>query len=83
MPELITLETDRLVLRPFTLADAACLSRSPASGRVMQKLGVSHEGRLRQHFSRDGHLDDIEAYGMLRAEYRQVRSVKPKSRPQA
>jgi ribosomal-protein-alanine N-acetyltransferase len=48
---------------------ASHLSRNPASGRVMQKLGMSHEGRLRQHVKKWGVFEDIEKYGILRSEY--------------
>ena len=46
------------------------MTRNPASGRVMQKIGMKHEGRLRQHFKgRWGQFDDWETYGILRSEY--------------
>jgi RimJ/RimL family protein N-acetyltransferase len=44
---------------------------------------MTHEGRLRQHFVRDGHLDDIETYGILRAEYQESRSAPLESKPHA
>jgi len=45
------------------------MSRNPASGRVMQKIGMKHEGCLRQHLSRWGKLEDLEHYGLLRCEW--------------
>lgn len=42
---------------------------NPASGRVLQKAGMTHEGRLREHYLRFGHRIDVELYGMLRDEY--------------
>jgi [ribosomal protein S5]-alanine N-acetyltransferase len=45
------------------------LSRNPASGRVMQKIGMQHEGHLRQHEKKWGVLEDVDYYGILRAEY--------------
>jgi [ribosomal protein S5]-alanine N-acetyltransferase len=45
------------------------LVRNPASGRVMQKLGMTHEGRLRQHFRKWDQYEDVDHYGMLRAEW--------------
>lgn len=48
---------------------AAHLSRNPASGRVLQKLGMVHEGRQRQHVKKWGVFEDIEKYGILRREY--------------
>jgi RimJ/RimL family protein N-acetyltransferase len=34
----------------------------------MQKVGMRHEGRLRQHVKKWGEFLDIEAYGILRSE---------------
>lgn len=48
---------------------AAHFTRNPASGRVMQKIGMTHEGRLRQHYDKWGVLEDIEFYGILSGEY--------------
>jgi [ribosomal protein S5]-alanine N-acetyltransferase len=45
-------------------------ARNPASGRVLQKLGMEHEGRLRQHIRKWGVFEDIEMYGILRSEWR-------------
>jgi ribosomal-protein-alanine N-acetyltransferase len=44
-------------------------SHNPASGRVMQKVGMRHEGRLRQHVKKWGEFFDVEAYGILRSEF--------------
>lgn len=49
--------------------DAHHLSRNPASGRVMQKLGMQREGMLRGHVRKWGVQEDIELYGVLRDEY--------------
>jgi ribosomal-protein-alanine N-acetyltransferase len=43
--------------------------RNPASGRVMQKVGMKHEGCLRQHFKKWGNYEDSEMYGILRKEF--------------
>ena len=40
-------------------------SRNPASGRVLQKVGMRHEGRLRKHVLKWGVFEDIDIYGML------------------
>jgi RimJ/RimL family protein N-acetyltransferase len=45
------------------------MSRNPASGRVMAKIGMTHEGRLRQHVKRWDAFEDLETYGILRSEY--------------
>lgn len=45
------------------------LSRNPASGRVMQKIGMRHEGTRRQDWMKWDKLEDIELYGMLREDW--------------
>lgn len=47
---------------------AAHLARNPASGRVLQKLGMRREGRLRSHFDKWGVMEDLDVYGLLAAE---------------
>jgi [ribosomal protein S5]-alanine N-acetyltransferase len=41
-------------------------ARNPASGRVMQKLGMAHEGRLPQHIKKWNAFEDLELYGVLK-----------------
>ncbi len=41
------------------------LTRNPASGRVMTKLGMRHEGTLRKHVKKWNILEDVETYGIL------------------
>ena len=48
---------------------AKYFKRNPASGRIMQKIGMKHEGSLRQHFKKWGKFEDFEIYGILRSEY--------------
>ncbi|MBM3330786.1 GNAT family N-acetyltransferase [candidate division WOR-3 bacterium] len=43
--------------------------RNPASGRVMQKLGMTREGVLRQYVSNRGTREDIVMYAILRSEF--------------
>jgi ribosomal-protein-alanine N-acetyltransferase len=45
--------------------------RNAASGRLMQKAGMRHEGTLRQHTVKWGVVDDMEVYGVLRDEWRE------------
>ncbi|MFC2038342.1 GNAT family N-acetyltransferase [Chloroflexota bacterium] len=45
------------------------MTRNPASGRVMQKIGMVHEGRLRQHAKVHGIFEDYDLYGILGSEY--------------
>lgn len=42
------------------------LTRNPASGRVLRKIGMTHEGHRRQHEKKWGVREDDELYGMLR-----------------
>jgi ribosomal-protein-alanine N-acetyltransferase len=44
-------------------------TRNPASGRVMQKIGMKHEGSLRQHDKKWDQYVDVEVYGILRDEW--------------
>lgn len=48
---------------------ASYMSRNPASGRVMEKLGMRHEGRLRQHVRKWDAFEDLEVRGILRSEF--------------
>lgn len=41
------------------------MSKNPASGRVMRKLGMKHEGSLRHHVLKWGAYEDVECYGLL------------------
>jgi RimJ/RimL family protein N-acetyltransferase len=48
---------------------ASCFSRNPASGRVLQKIGMTHEGRLRCHAKKWDAFEDIEMYAILRGDW--------------
>jgi len=50
---------------------ATHLRRNPASGRVLQKLGMSYEGRQREHARKWDQFEDLEKYGILRTEFEQ------------
>jgi RimJ/RimL family protein N-acetyltransferase len=43
-------------------------ARNPASGRVMQKIGMTHEGHLRQQVKKWDAFEDLELYGILKAD---------------
>jgi ribosomal-protein-alanine N-acetyltransferase len=45
------------------------LKRNAASGRVMQKLGMSQEGILRQHVKKWDRYEDIVVYAILREDW--------------
>jgi len=45
---------------------------NPASGRVMQKIGMRREGLLREHGIKWGRIEDDVYYGLLRSEWEQA-----------
>jgi [ribosomal protein S5]-alanine N-acetyltransferase len=48
---------------------AAHFARNPASGKVLQKLGMQYEGTLRAHEKKWGEYMDVVFYGILREEW--------------
>lgn len=42
------------------------LTRNPASGQVLRKLGMQHEGTRRRHVRKWDTFEDLELYGILR-----------------
>jgi [ribosomal protein S5]-alanine N-acetyltransferase len=48
---------------------------NPASGRVLQKLGMKHEGTRRQHSRKGAAYLDSECYAILRTEWEESRAV--------
>lgn len=71
----ITAEASRAVLRygfetlGLNRIEARCLPENAASERVMQKLGMTYEGRLREHMYAKGRFDDFKMYSILRREW--------------
>ena len=53
---------------------AAHFARNPASGRVMQKAGMLHEGFLKAHTEKWGQFEDLELYGATREQILGVES---------
>ena len=49
--------------------EAGHFSRNPASGRVMQKIGMTREGCLRSHIKKWDRFEDVVCYAMLREEF--------------
>lgn len=50
---------------------ASYFTRNAASGRVLQKIGMRHEGTMRQHLKKWDEYVDVECYAILRSEYSQ------------
>ncbi|MDO8356927.1 MAG: GNAT family protein [Nitrospirota bacterium] len=46
-------------------------SNNPASGRVLQKVGMTYEGRMREHYRRFGEFVEVELYAMLEQDFHQ------------
>ena len=49
--------------------EAFHFARNPSSGRVMQKLGMRHEGTMRGDIKKWGEYQDTLMYGVLREEW--------------
>jgi ribosomal-protein-alanine N-acetyltransferase len=47
---------------------ASHFATNPASGRVLQKVGMRYEGCSRQHIFKWGKFEDLEMYGILKGE---------------
>ena len=45
------------------------MTTNPASGRVMDKIGMKKEGLLRGHVRKWGQFYDVLFYGILRTDY--------------
>jgi acyl-CoA thioesterase FadM len=43
------------------------MSRNQPSGRVLRKIGFSHEGSLRAHVKKWDKFEDVETYGLMRS----------------
>ncbi|HEX7708287.1 MAG TPA: GNAT family protein, partial [Thermoanaerobaculia bacterium] len=46
-------------------------ARNPASGRILEKVGMTREGTFRQHILKWGEYLDVVYYGLLREEWLQ------------
>lgn len=44
------------------------MARNPASGKVLEKLGMQREGILRQRVRKWGHFEDVMVYAVLRSD---------------
>ena len=53
---------------------AAHFKRNPASGRVLQKIGMTGEGCLKQSIKKWGAYEDMEYYGLLWTDYEALKA---------
>ncbi|EEK45517.1 Acetyltransferase, GNAT [Bacillus cereus m1293] len=49
---------------------AAAFTNNPGSWRIMEKIGMKHEGTFKQHVVKSGEPMDITYYGILLDEYK-------------
>lgn len=65
--EMVRIGFDELMLnRVF----AQSFTMNPGSYRIMEKIGLQHEGILKDHVSRDGEFYDLTVYGIIEKHYR-------------
>lgn len=48
---------------------ASHLPRNPASGRVLEKVGMTREGLHRERYLKDGRFEDVVEYAVLRRDW--------------
>ncbi len=46
------------------------LTRNPASGKVMAKIGMKHEGTARKHIRKNSVFEDLELWGILKDDWK-------------
>ena len=55
---------------------ASHFKQNPASGRILTKLGMRHEGCQREHIRKWDQFVDSELYGILRQDWEHIREVR-------
>jgi RimJ/RimL family protein N-acetyltransferase len=50
-------------------------TRNPASGRVLEKIGMHYEGCRRQHTKKWGNFEDSIGYGILKTDYESLAPI--------
>ena len=66
------LVTHGLMLLDLHKIEAMRMTRSPASGRVLEKIGMTREGLLRGHIPNNGVPEDLAVYGLLNSRRKQA-----------
>lgn len=54
---------------------ATAMTNNPGSWRIMEKIGMTHEGTLKQHTVRSKQYADVVYYGMLKEDYETMISI--------
>lgn len=77
MTEALTAVIDE-TFRTLTLhrIEAMHFTDNPASGRVMEKCGMTHEGHLRERICCKGVFRDVEMWGILRKDWEKRNAVR-------
>lgn len=63
-------------IRGLNRVFAYCVRRNIASRRVLEKIGMRHEGCLRQHVAKWGAFEDLDVFGLLVDEWRKIEKAK-------
>lgn len=53
----------------FNKIYATYFLHNPASGRILEKIGMEEEARLKQHLKKDGEYFDVMMYSVLKNKY--------------
>ena len=54
---------------------AQCFARNPASSRVIEKIGMKYEGKLRNHIIKWDKPEDMLIFGILRNEWLEKKGI--------
>ena len=74
MPEALAAVIDETFrVLPIHRIEAMHFTDNPASGRVMQKCGMTHEGHMRERICCKGVFRDVEMWGILRKDWERLR----------
>ena len=74
MPEALAAVIDETFrVLPIHRIEAMHFTDNPASGRVMQKCGMTHEGHMRERICCKGVFRDVDMWGILRKDRERLR----------
>jgi len=55
--------------------EATHIKRNPASGKVMNKIGMTLEGTFKEHVIKWDKYEDVKSYGILKSEWEKIKNV--------